>query len=141
MADTWTPTFDLSTPEKIAAFTAATEMQIDGIIRGVNERRANARMFPRLPASLAELTAQPIYNVCARKTAHLHVEQDRCTGCGLCAKKCPVQAISMQNGRPVWIRKKCAMCLGCLHRCPRFAIQYGKRTQAHGQYTNPNVKL
>lgn len=141
MADTWTPTFDLSTPEKIAAFTAATEMQIDGIIRGVNERRANARMFPRLPAFLAELTAQPIYNVCARKTAHLHVEQDRCTGCGLCAKKCPVQAISMQNGRPVWIRKKCAMCLGCLHRCPRFAIQYGKRTQAHGQYTNPNVKL
>ena len=86
MADTWTPTFDLSTPEKIAAFTAATEMQIDGIIRGVNERRANARMFPRLPAFLAELTAQPIYNVCARKTAHLHVEQDRCTGCGLCAK-------------------------------------------------------
>ena len=29
------------------------------------------------------------------------------------------------------------------HRCPKFAIQYGngKATQAHGQYTNPHVKV
>ena len=33
------------------------------------------------------------------------------------------------------------MCLGCLHRCPKFAIQYGRNTKKHGQYTNPNVKL
>ena len=32
------------------------------------------------------------------------------------------------------------MCLGCLHRCPEFAIQYGKNTKKHGQYMNPNVK-
>lgn len=35
----------------------------------------------------------------------------------------------------------CVMCLGCLHRCPKFAIQYGKNTKKHGQYTNPNVKI
>ena len=56
-------------------------------------------------------------------------------------KKCPVQAIEMQNKKPVWIKDQCVMCLGCLHRCPRFAIQYGRRTARHGQYTNPNVKL
>ena len=28
-----------------------------------------------------------------------------------------------------------------LHRCPKFAIQYGDRTKNHGQYTNPNVKV
>ena len=33
------------------------------------------------------------------------------------------------------------MCLGCLHRCPKFAIQYGSRTKKHGQYTNPKVKV
>ena len=47
----------------------------------------------------------------------------------------------MRERKPVWVKEKCALCLGCLHRCPKFAIQYGKRTQRHGQYTNPNVTL
>lgn len=47
----------------------------------------------------------------------------------------------MRGGKPVWIKNKCEICLGCLHRCPKFAIQYGKNTEKHGQYTNPNVKL
>ena len=25
-------------------------------------------------------------------------------------------------------------CLGCLHKCPTFAIQYGRNTKKHGQY-------
>lgn len=31
----------------------------------------------------------------------------------------------------------------CLHRCPKFSIQYGngKRTRAHGQYVNPSVTI
>ena len=28
------------------------------------------------------------------------------------------------------------MCLSCLHHCPKFAIQYGSRTQKHGQYSH-----
>lgn len=80
------------------------------------------------------------YKYAARRTAHFRVE-DSCIGCGLCARKCPVQAIRMENGRPVWVQDRCALCLGCLHRCPRFAIQYGKHTKQHGQYTNPNVRI
>ena len=60
---------------------------------------------------------------------------------GLCQKICPAQAIRLENRKPVWVKEKCILCLGCLHRCPRFAIQYGKHTQAHGQYVNPHVKL
>lgn len=56
-------------------------------------------------------------------------------------EKCPVQAIEMKAGRPVWVKEKCVMCLGCLHRCPRFAIQYENRTQKHGQYTNPKAQV
>ena len=140
MPDTWTPIFDLSTPEKVAAFSKTTEAEIDAAIRKIGEGHTNRHMTPHVPAFLAEWIAQPIYNNDKCRTVHFRVEES-CIGCGLCAKKCPVQAIEMQGKRPVWVKENCALCLGCLHRCPKFAIQYGNRTQHHGQYTNPNVTL
>ena len=140
MADTWTPTFDLSTPEKVARFTKTTEAEIDGVLRCVSERRTNRHMSPRTPAFITALIARPIYDRKVRRTSNFHVEAG-CVGCGLCAKKCPAHAIEMQNKKPVWVKKKCVMCLGCLHSCPKFAIQYGRNTKKHGQYTNPNVTL
>lgn len=140
MPDTWTPIFDLSTPEKVAKYTRHTKSEIDRMIQGVRERRTNRHLRPRTPAIITKLIAEPLYNKKVRCTSNLHAE-NTCIGCGLCAKKCPVQAIAMRDGRPVWVKDRCVMCLGCLHRCPKFAIQYGNRTKKHGQYTNPNVKV
>lgn len=140
MADTWTPIFDLSTPEKVAVFTHTTEAEIDDCIEKVESRYTNKQMSPSIPAFVVDWFAQPLYNAKVRKTSNLYVE-DTCIACGLCAKKCPVHAIQIQNKKPVWVKDKCVMCLGCLHRCPEFAIQYGKNTKKHGQYTNPNVNL
>lgn len=140
MVDTWTPIFDLSTPEKVGKYTKNTETEISSIIHGIKERNTNRYMSPHTPAFITKWIAEPIYNSKIRRTINFFVE-DTCIGCGLCAKKCPINAIEMQGKRPVWVKDKCVMCLGCLHRCPKFAIQYGKNTKKHGQYTNPNVKV
>lgn len=140
MVDTWTPIFDLSNPEKIAKYTKTTEKDVDDIICRVKEHYTNKHMFPSTPAIFTKLFAQPLYDKKACRTSNFHV-LDNCIGCGICAKKCPVQAIKMQDKKPVWVKQKCTACLGCLHRCPKFVIQYGKNTVKHGQYTNPNVKV
>ena len=140
MADTWTPIFDLSTSEKVAKFTQKTESDIETTICNIKKRHTNNHMTPHTPMFITKWIAEPIYNKKVRLTSNFSVETS-CIGCGLCAKKCPVQAIKMKDKKPIWIKDKCVMCLGCLHRCPKFAIQYGKNTKKHGQYTNPNVKI
>ena len=50
-------------------------------------------------------------------------------------------AIEVINNKPVWVKEKCTLCLGCIHRCPKFSIDYKEKTKAHGQYLNPNTKI
>ncbi|GAB6095365.1 hypothetical protein JCM14469_16170 [Desulfatiferula olefinivorans] len=50
------------------------------------------------------------------------VKKDRCTGCGLCMKLCPMGNITAdENDRPVWGRD-CLLCLYCEMKCPAEAI-------------------
>ena len=58
---------------------------------------------------------------------------DACISCGMCVKVCPMQNITLENGRPVW-HGNCNTCDACYHYCPKNAIQYGKKTKGKGQY-------
>ncbi len=48
---------------------------------------------------------------------------NRCTGCGICAKVCPTQNISLQEKHPVW-HHHCHGCNACVAYCPTKAIQF-----------------
>ncbi len=45
---------------------------------------------------------------------------NQCTNCGLCAEKCPAQAISKDNLRGT-DSKKCISCMRCVVKCPQSA--------------------
>ncbi len=139
MPDTWTPLFDLSDSEDVARQNREAERYIDAAIDGIRQRLTGNRMEKKIPYAVRIFT-DPLLNS-ERKTKNFYVE-DQCIGCGLCAGRCPVQAIEIREKRPVWVKKQCTLCFRCLHFCPKFAIQYGcGRTKKHGQYRNPNTKI
>lgn len=45
---------------------------------------------------------------------------DECTQCGICAEKCPVQAVDSDNSSRI-DREKCITCCACVKNCPRNA--------------------
>ncbi len=48
--------------------------------------------------------------------------QDSCTGCGICEKRCPVQAISLSEKKPSVDLKKCLGCGICAEVCGKASI-------------------
>lgn len=53
---------------------------------------------------------------------------DKCIGCGKCAKKCPLNNISIIDRKPVW-GKNCTHCMACICYCPTEAIEYGEKSK------------
>ena len=62
--------------------------------------------------------------------------KDSCTGCGLCENYCPVNNVSLKDGRPVW-GDFCTHCMACICHCPTEAIEYGKTSVGKVRYTCP----
>lgn len=138
MPDTWTPIFDVSDKKKIDKENKEVEKQLNDLISSIKIKKRGkytSRTIPKLFANMAQM----MYDN-KRKTAHLNV-QDSCNQCGICVDSCPINAIELNEKKVRWKTERCIMCLRCLHRCPQFAIQYDNKTQKHGQYTNPHVKL
>ena len=136
--DNWSPMFYLKDPERNRRAEENGEYETR-IIVGQIVRREKGNTLPDQMSSIVAAAAKMNYNR-IRKTKNFQLDKGKCIGCGLCAKQCPLATIAMQGGKPVWVKEKCTLCLGCFHRCPKAAIDYDDGLR-NGQYVYKHVVL
>ena len=64
---------------------------------------------------------------------------EKCNGCGICARVCPVNNIEMTGKKPVW-QHRCENCIACYVWCPKEAIS-GEIVVYNERYRHPGVRL
>ncbi len=74
--------------------------------------------------------AKPAVKSEAPKTLHIGIES--CVLCGLCAKQCPVNAITVDRAAKTWTvdRSACLLCGTCVQRCPKKCLGMGQASEA-----------
>lgn len=72
---------------------------------------------------VAGLFCQRLYflNKTSNYSDKLKVDTDKCIGCGKCAVLCPMNNISIKDGKAT-PKDSCTMCYRCISNCPKQAI-------------------
>ncbi|MDR1815416.1 MAG: 4Fe-4S dicluster domain-containing protein [Clostridiales Family XIII bacterium] len=70
-----------------------------------------------------------------RTRGRIEIEIENCIFCGICSRKCPTDAITVDRGAGTWTirRMGCIQCSCCVETCPK-----GCLTNVAG-YTTPDV--
>ena len=68
------------------------------------------------------------------------ISDEKCDGCGICMRICPMDNIEIIDNRPSW-SDHCVMCFACLQWCPKESIQAGSITINMKRYHHPDVKI
>ena len=125
--------FEVDQPELAKSKVETARKKIPQIAEAILAHKSEYDVQEGSGAKVKTAIVRPMFNFFAKRTSPFY-GTDACNGCGLCARICPIGAIQMESDRPVWVKKHCTQCLGCINRCPQRAIQYGKGTENRGRY-------
>ena len=132
MPENYIAMFNAPQAEEARQIVARAEPEIDRVISAISAKQEFAPPRNNLYDRFMSGPVNPIFYSCFVK-AKAFTASDACTGCGQCAKLCPTNSITIQNGKPVW-GGDCTHCMACICHCGAEAIEYGKKSLGKPRY-------
>lgn len=141
MPGNYTPLYGADRPEKICRKLASAESRINEIAAAFCNRQKHQIETVPAPFSWLPEISWRIFAVNVRRADNHFRAGAECVSCGLCAKVCPVDNITLNaKGRPEW-HHKCEQCMACLQFCPVEAIQCFWWTRGRRRYHHPQLTV
>jgi ferredoxin len=138
MVDNFLPGFEAqhqidTAPEK------GIEEQLEEIAHDIAERKqlsVTSNLLKRTGRKLIHATMAKV--VMNPKAAQKYIVNENCIRCGICAKVCPADNITVTDS--VHFSDHCEVCNACVHNCPKNAIHL-KTERSTVRFRNENITL
>ena len=138
MIDNYLPIFDISNEIKNKNVNDM-DIKISFIINDINSRRYYIQKQCIFKTILSNIYSSYFLSSKYLKNAikNFYVN-DKCNGCNVCRKICPVgNIIGLQKPE---FSTRCEFCLACIHNCPMNAIHL-KNERSEERFINENIAL
>ena len=132
MPENYIAMFSAPQADEAREIVAKAEPNIDCVIASIQSNQPFAPTRNNLYDRLMSDPVNPIFYKSFVK-ADTFTASEACIGCGQCAKRCPINNVTLKDGKPVW-GKACTHCMACICYCPVSAIEYGKKSVGQPRY-------
>lgn len=138
MVDNYLPGFEMQNqmdtlPEK------NVEGQIDAVVADISARKRNGNdTNPLKKAGLAAVHGIVAHTMLKGSAAKAYIVNDSCIRCGICAKVCPADNITVKD--KVEFGDRCEVCYACIHNCPKNALHL-KNEKSAVRFRNEHIAV
>ena len=132
MPENYIAMFSAPQADKAREIVAKAEPNIDCVIASIQRTQPFAPTRNNLYDRFMSGPVNPIFYKFF-VNADAFTVSDACISCGQCAKRCPMNNVTLKDGKPVWGRN-CTHCMACICYCPVSAIEYGKKSVGQPRY-------
>lgn len=115
------------------------EGQIDKLLADLDRRAETpVKINAVVRAQMAMYQKMLAKRILRKDTAQAYIVTDDCIRCGICAKVCPANNITVTD--KVSFADRCEVCYACLHNCPQNAIHMRNEKSAV-RFRNEHISL
>ena len=132
MPENYIAMFSAPQADKARQIVAKAEPSIDRAIAAIQSNQPFVPTRNNLYDRFMSGPVNPIFYKFFVK-ANAFTASSACIGCGQCVKRCPMNNVTLKDGKPSW-GKNCTHCMACICYCPKEAIEYGKKSVGQPRY-------
>ncbi len=138
MPENYVAMFDVPSVEECEKIIEDAKGVITAAVRRVNEGGAFPEWTHGIKDSLKNGKINEGFYSRYVNDKKFYVNQN-CTGCGNCTELCPLNNITIEDGKPRW-NGNCTHCMACICSCPTEAIEHGKKSIGKRRYLCPEYE-